>query len=159
MILQGQQLQNVLQRRRHPARLAVKDRIGVPLDEVVEPRRRPQQTLADVVNALRLGLGFNPFGGAAGSGHAGGPSAALAHPVLVRRPAVGGRSTRATEPQVVVEAGHTLPHVEEDIVAVAAEQLLHEGQVLASLEQEDQSVVGAGSAQPTSDLLQVVFIF
>ena len=66
MILQGQQLQNVLQRRRHPARLAVKDRIGVPLDEVVEPRRRPQQTLADVVNALRLGLGFNPFGGAAG---------------------------------------------------------------------------------------------
>jgi hypothetical protein len=39
-------------------------------------------------------------------------------------------------------------------VAVAGEQLLHEGQVLARLEEQDQAVVGPGAAQSASDLLR-----
>jgi hypothetical protein len=54
----------------------------------------------------------------------------------------------------VVQAGHTLHHVQEDVVAVAGEQLLHEGQVLARLEEQDQAVVGTGPAQSASDLLR-----
>jgi hypothetical protein len=38
-------------------------------------------------------------------------------------------------------------------VAVAGEQLLHEGQVLARLEEQDQAVVGPGAAQAAPDLL------
>jgi hypothetical protein len=39
-------------------------------------------------------------------------------------------------------------------VSVAAEQLLHQGQVLTRLEEKHQAVVGTGSAQSASDLLR-----
>jgi hypothetical protein len=61
----------------------------------------------------------------------------LADSILVGGPAVGGGSGGPRHAQVVVQTRHTLHHVQENVVAVAGEQLLHEGQVLARLEQQD----------------------
>ena len=77
----------------------------------------------------------------------------LADSILIGGPAVGGGPGGPRHAQVVVQAGHTLHHVQEDVVAVAGEQLLHEGEVLARLEEQDQAVVGSGPAQSAPDLL------
>ncbi len=110
-------------------------RVAVPLDEVVEARRCTQEALADVVNALRLRLRFDPAGRAAGRRHASGPAAALAHAILVGGPAVGGGPARAGDAQVMIQAGDALHHVQENVVTVAAEQLLDKRQVLTRLKQ------------------------
>lgn len=72
---------------------------------------------------------------------------------MIGGPSVGGRSAGPGHPEVMVQAAQTLHHVEEDVVAVAGEQLLDQCQVLSGLEEQHQPIVPPSSLQTVPNLL------